>query len=88
MQVAFPFSDQTAQLLLNKGTVTAHSNLAWNQGLCAQFANAWLAVAKRAEQEASGIEVVPANAIIPGMQKPGLGVGRPQGNRPPPLRSV
>jgi hypothetical protein len=91
MQSAFPFSNQDESVPLNKTTVTAHTSLMYNPPLCTEYGNFWNQMAERAkaEKEApSGIEIVPANAVIPGLGKPGLGV-RPQGNRPrPPLKVI
>jgi hypothetical protein len=90
MSMAFPFSDQTLPIRLNWRLVTTQTSLDWNPSLIREYGNFWLAVQKKADHEASGIEVVPANAVPPNLRR-GLGTEKkPMGPRPnmPPLKAV
>jgi ubiquinone biosynthesis protein UbiJ len=86
MSTAFPFSHIDATFALNWRQLITSSSLDWNPSLIREFGNFWTQMTEKAKQQASGIEVVPANAVPPGLEKAGLMGPRP--NNMPPLRSV
>ena len=64
--------------------ITTSASLDWNKSLLREYDNFWDAVRKAALKQSTGIEIVPANAKMPGP-----GQGRPgPGGRPGPMRVV
>jgi hypothetical protein len=87
MSTAFPFSDIKDTFALNWRQVITSSSLAWNPSLIREFGNFWNAMDEKAKQEASGIQVVPANAVPPGLEKKGF-MGPRSTSKGPPLRVI
>jgi hypothetical protein len=72
MSTAYPFTHIDDKIELNCGHVTTKASMAWNKQLCGEYDKFWESLAAAQLKKETGIEVVPANATLPGQ---GLGVG-------------
>jgi hypothetical protein len=86
MSTAFPFSHIDDKFSLNWRQLITSSSLDWNPSLRREYGNFWTQMTEKAKQKASGIEVVPANAVPSGLEKKGFMGPRP--NNRAPLRVI